>query len=76
MCEVGGKLTITYEDRRGYLKGRIGSKGFYVPAKGGSRMRLIAKQHEGQVVTGSTVRGMLVRIDGAGQARRDGWWWK
>lgn len=81
MCEVSGKLQITYEDGLGYIKGRIGHKGFYVPRKGGTKMARIAKANEGGIVSGATMRGMLVRIDGVlesgrGGIKKDGWWWR
>jgi len=63
MCEANGKLIITYQDSRGYIKGRIGPKGFYIPAKGGSRMAQIARANEGQIVNASTMRGMLVKVE-------------
>jgi hypothetical protein len=62
MCELNGKLIITYRDHRGYVKGRIGHSGFYIPAKGGARMARQAQDNEGRVVNGETVRGMLVKI--------------
>jgi len=63
MCEVQGKLTITYDDGF-YLKGKIGHQGYYVPNKGGDRMRKQVLECEGEVVNATTVKGMLVRIGG------------
>ena len=62
MCEAGGRLTITYDDGS-YLKGRIGHQGYYVPRKGGERMRKQALEHESEVVNAELVRGMLVRLN-------------
>ena len=62
MCEAFGRLTIQYTDPRGYVKGRIGHQGFYIPWKGGKRMADQAKAANGQLVDATTVRGMLVRL--------------
>jgi hypothetical protein len=70
MCELNGQLTITYEDGRGYIKGRIGKDSFYIPPKGGARMARLAKAREGQVVSAATKQGMLIRIDGVYENRR------
>ena len=70
MCEANGKLTITSEDSRGYIRGRVGHQGFYIPAKGGARMSGIAKANEGEIVSATLVRGMLVRIHNGIRAER------
>jgi len=67
MCEANGKLIITYDDGS-YLKGKIGHNNFYIPRKGGERIKKSALAHEGQIVNatigGHPIGGMLLRIEG------------
>jgi len=65
MCEANGVLTILERRSDGYIKGKVGHTGFYIPARGGERMRRQAIAHEGQIVNATTVRGMLVKLSSA-----------
>ena len=68
MCQAIGKLAIYLERPDGYMKGAIlddscHKHGWYIPSKGGAKMRLQARNRVGDEVTAELVRGMLVRIE-------------
>ena len=62
MCEAYGKLTIQLRRPDGYIKGRIGHEGFYVPGRDGGRIAAQTMAANGQTVSASLVRGMLVKL--------------
>ena len=66
MCEIFGKLSIVYQNGD-YIKGRAGHFSFFVPRKGGARMAAQVRAHNGEIVSGNTMRGMLVKLQTGGK---------
>ena len=64
MCEIGSRFTVDFADERGYMKGRCGHKGWYLPPSASDKMRRLARSIEGKVVNIETVRGMFTKLVG------------
>lgn len=62
MCEANGAFSITTERLDGYMRGRCGHKGWYLPASASERIRDSARNLDGHIASIETVRGMFVKV--------------
>lgn len=63
MCIAMGKLQISYtrqESRGLFVKGKVGSHGFYIPSS--SKLSYRAVGLSGSMIKANLVKGMLVKI--------------
>jgi hypothetical protein len=62
MCEENGRFIITQDRGDGYIRGRCGHKGWYVPKSANDRLRQAARNLDGHIASIETVRGMFVKV--------------